>query len=251
MISGKELIALGYKPSKWFKEAIEYANQHHLEGEDLASYLKTMAPKHIEPYEHPLPFIKNIKAETEDEISNVQSVFDAMAALMTTPTLVEGVIMPDACPSGELGQIPVGAVVAAKNAIHPAMHSADICCSVMMTNWGNADPKKVLDEAQSITHFGGGGRPEFSALPKELEDRILSNRFLNNEKNLHLSKSHLGTQGDGNHFLFVGKSKNTNDTIMVTHHGSRGFGANLYNQGMKTAELFRKEISPNSLPRNA
>ena len=85
---------------------------------------------------------------------------------MKTPTLVNGALMPDTCPIGELGQIPVGGVVVAKNAIHQAMHSADICCSVMMTNMGNITPKDVLDKAQSSTHFGGGARPEFSELPQ-------------------------------------------------------------------------------------
>ena len=41
--------------------------------------------------------------------------------------------------------IPVGGIAVTKNAIHPSMHSADICCSVMMTNLGNVSPKMVLD----------------------------------------------------------------------------------------------------------
>ena len=61
----------------------------------------------------------------------------------------------------------------------------------------------------------------------------------------------MGTQGDGNHFLFVGFSKKTGDTIMVTHHGSRGFGASLFKTGMKIAEAFRKQISPKTLAKNA
>ena len=39
--------------------------------------------------------------------------------------------------------------------------------------------------------------------------------------------------------------------MMVTHHGSRGFGANLYSKGMKIAERFRKELSPDTLRQNA
>jgi RNA-splicing ligase RtcB len=114
--------------------------------------------------------------------------------------------MPDACPTGE-GQIPVGGVVVARNAIHPSMHSADICCSVMMTNFGFTDPKSVLDSAHLVTHFGGGGRKEFSDLPTDLEMRISDNNFLGIPKSIQFAKDHLGTQGDGNHFLFVGVSK--------------------------------------------
>ncbi len=250
MITGQNIIDLGFKPNKWFKEVIEYANQNNLSGESLKIYIESVRPKHIEPFTEPIPFYRNIKAENEDETENVKIVFDTMQELMKTPTLVGGAVMPDACPTGE-GQIPVGGIVIAKNAIHPSMHSADICCSVMMTNFGKVSPKKVLDMAHTVTHFGGGGRDDFSILPADFGENILQNKFLNSERSVSVAKSHLGTQGDGNHFLFVGTSKLTGETMMVTHHGSRGFGANLYTQGMKIAEYFRKEISPKTSVKNA
>ncbi|NQX80495.1 MAG: RtcB family protein [Flavobacteriaceae bacterium] len=251
MITGKTLIDLGFKPSKWFKEAIEYANQNDLQGESLLNYVNSVRPKIIDPYDKPLDYFKNIRAESVDEVSNVQQVFETMDELMKTPTIVKGAVMPDACPTGGKGEIPVGAIIVAKNAIHPAMHGADICCSVMMTNLGMIDPKKALDIVHSITHFGGGGRNDLFNLEKELLERIKDNKYLNTKKSLNFAKTHLGTQGDGNHFVFMGKSRNTGETIMVTHHGSRGFGANLYTTGMRLAEYFRKEISPNTLTKNA
>ncbi len=252
MITGETLLQLGFKAGKWFKDAIQYANQWQLAGKDLLEYLQTVCPTPpIEPFVTPLAYIKNIVAETDDEIKNVQQVFKTMDELMKTPTIVNGCVMPDACPTGEIGQIPVGGVVVTKNTLHPAMHSADICCSVMMTNLGFVAPKSVLDTAFNITHFGGGGRQDVFQLPIELENKITSNSYLNSEKSLHLAKTHLGTQGDGNHFLFVGKSKNTDETIVVTHHGSRGFGAQLYKEAMQIAEKFRKELSPKTLERNA
>lgn len=66
-----------------------------------------------------------------------------------------------------------------------------------------------------------------------------------------MAKSHLGTQGDGNHFLFVGISKKTGNTMMITHHGSRGVGAALYKKGMKIAERFRQQLSPATKKQNA
>lgn len=250
MITGKEIIELGYTSAKWFKEVIKYANEHGLHGEQLRHYIESIRPKHIEPHNEPMPFYKNIKATSDEENENVNMVINTMQELMKTPTLIGGAVMPDACPTGN-GQIPVGGVVIAKNAIHPAMHSADICCSVMMTDFGNIAPKKVLDAAHGITHFGGGGRLAIAQLPKEFEEKILENKYLKSPRSVNFAKSHLSTQGDGNHFLFVGISKNTGNTIMVTHHGSRGFGANLYTEGMKVAEYFRKEISPMVLPKNA
>lgn len=251
MITGQSLIDLGFKPAKWFGEVIEYANQHHLKGEQLIAYINTVIPRPILPRENPLNYFKNISADTELEHANVSQVLLTMDEVMKTPTLVTGAIMPDACPTGGIGQIPVGGIVAAKNAIHPAMHSADICCSVMMTNFGMIEPKKVLDMAHSITHFGGGGREDLFELDAKLLQRIENNRLLNTEKNITLAKHHLGTQGDGNHFLYVGQSKQSGETIMVTHHGSRGLGATLYTTGMRLAENFRKEISPETSPHHA
>lgn len=251
-ITGNDLLSLGFRQGKWFRAAIDYANQHELSGDALTNYLHSVAPKIIDPHASPLEFYQNIKAETEEEISNVESVITTMNELMKTPTLLKGAVMPDACPTGEHGQIPVGGIVVAQNAIHPSMHSADICCSVMMTNFGHIDPQKVLNAAHSITHFGPGGRDHFTGvLPQELKDKIKENRFLNSDKSIAQSRFHMGTQGDGNHFLYVGKSKRTGETMMVTHHGSRGFGASLYMQGMKMAEAFRKIISPDTLHKNA
>ena len=254
MVSGKELVALGLKPGKWFKDALEHINENGLEGEALHAYLDTKRPAPTIPLlPQPVPFHENIRAHSAVEQDNIDYVRQSMQLLMRTPTVVAGAIMPDACPAGPLGTIPVGGIVATRNAIHPGMHSADICCSVMLTNLGRTDPKMVLDAAQQITHFGPGGRPlerQF-ALPAEILAEFQANPFLNSLRSLTAAREHLGTQGDGNHFLYVGVSRNTGDTMLVTHHGSRGPGANLYNQGMKVAERFRQEISPETAPANA
>jgi len=253
-ITGQTLIEMGFRSAKWFKEALEYINEKQLKGEALDNYLEQFkSPDPIGLHKNEIPFSINIKAENELEETNVNSVVETMKTLMKTPTLINGSIMPDACPTGGNGTIPVGGVVVAKNAIHPGMHSADICCSVMLTDFGKVDPKTVLDAAHSITHFGPGGRSRENQFrfPMDLLEEIESNYFLNDQKCISAARSHLGTQGDGNHFLFVGTSKKTGNTMMVTHHGSRGFGANLYSKGMKIAERFRKELSPDTLKQNA
>jgi tRNA-splicing ligase RtcB len=250
-VTGKTLKKMGYKPGKWFKEALLHANAHKLEGKALKDYLDSVEPDYIVPRETALPYHKNIQADTADEVANVEQVFATMDVLMKTPTLVDGAVMPDACPTGSIGQIPVGGVVAARDAIHPSMHSADICCSVMMTSFGDVSPKNVLDAAHRITHFGPGGREKAFAMPNDLHERIRSDYFLGDDQSLRLAKTHFGTQGDGNHFLFVGRSRNTGETMMVTHHGSRGLGANLYKKGMKTAEKYRREIASMVAPANA
>ncbi len=254
MITGKTLIQLGYQPGKWFKTAIEFANEHALQGEELIVYLDGIKPPLVlDLHESAQDFAINIKAEGELEEDNVNKVVQSMKTLMKTPTVINGAIMPDACPAGPSGTIPVGGVVVSKNAIHPGMHSADICCSVMLTDFGKIDPKEVLDAAHAVTHFGFGGRAEDQQfeLPQDILEEFEANKLLNSQKMLQMAQSNLGTQGDGNHFLFVGKSKKTGNTMMITHHGSRGVGAYLYKLGMRIAERFRKALSPATLKQNA
>ena len=254
MLTGNDLIQLGFKPGKWFKEALDHLNATGLTGDELTAYLETYRPAPVrELLPAPVAYHENIRATNALEQANIDYVNQSMALLMRTPTVVGGAIMPDACPAGPLGTIPVGGVVVAHKAIHPGMHSADICCSVMLTNLGKIDPKAVLDCGQEITHFGSGGRPpgrQF-ALPASLRAEFEANPFLNNPRSLLMAAEHLGTQGDGNHFLYVGISKNTGDTVLVTHHGSRGVGAMLYKHGMQVAERFRQELSPATHPENA
>jgi len=253
-INGNTLIDLGFTPKKWFKTAIEHINEKQLTEHDMLAYLEQYKSQPmIELHKKPVPFVINIKAENEQEEENVQSVIETMNEVMKTPTVVSGSIMPDACPTGIIGTIPVGGVVVTKNAIHPGMHSADICCSVMLTDFGKADPKLVMDAAHASTHFGGGGRERDDQykFPQELLEAFEGNKILNDNSLIQLARKHLGTQGDGNHFLFVGTSKNTGNTMMITHHGSRGVGAKLFNKGMNIAELFRKDISEDTLKQNA
>jgi tRNA-splicing ligase RtcB len=249
MITGKTLIDLGYKPSKWFKNVIDHVNtnlEKFSSTESIKTYVESVIPKVTEPYSKPINFHQNIEADSIDEQNNINSVISSMNNILTVPTIVDAAIMPDACPTGP-NDIPVGAIVVSKNAIHPSMHSADICCSMMATDLGFTSPSVVLEAAFKITHFGAGGRSLNNRwLTSDLKDKIMNNYYLNNTKSINLAEYHLGTQGDGNHFLFVGIRESDNHTIMVTHHGSRGFGANLYKEGLYKAEQFRKELSPNS-----
>ncbi|KAA1246817.1 RtcB family protein [Aquimarina sp. RZ0] len=253
-ITGKTLIDLGFRSAKWFPEAINYINTHQLQGNALDTYLEQYKlPPLQKLHKTPIDFSINIKAENELEERNVTSVITSMKELMKTPTVVNGAVMPDACPSGSIGTIPVGGVVVTKNALHPGMHSADICCSVMLTDFGKTDPKKLMNAAYSSTHFGPGGRPKGQQyrLTAELIAEFKTNPFLYTDKNISIAREHMGTQGDGNHFLFIGTSAKTGNTMMITHHGSRGVGARLYKKGMYIADRFRRDLSPDTLKQNA
>ncbi|MBS8229019.1 RtcB family protein [Vannielia litorea] len=259
-LTGSDLKAWGHQPGPQFPELLSRGNEMLAAGESRDAIREVLAreipvpPVHIALHEAgAVPFHENLTPADADEAANLDKVRETMRAVMRTPTVVGGAIMPDACPAGPVGTIPVGGVVAAKNAIHPGMHSADICCSLMMSDLGDADPAEVLDAAAEVTHFGPGGRPQGNRFTVSLDllDAFRANPFLSNAKIIRAAQEHMGTQGDGNHFLFVGRSRATGRTALVTHHGSRGPGAKLYKAGMEVAEAHRRKHSPATLKQNA
>ena len=252
MINGQTLINWGYAPGAWFGTAIAAAGKAAARGADeaeLRAIVAAFAPPPTVPLRDAgkLAHRSNIRAENADEIENVAGVERHMVALMRVPTVRAGAVMPDACPSGSaLGTIPVGGVIAAENAIHPGMHSADICCSMAVSIFrGQPDPTAILDAGMRLSHFGGGGRETTdrpAAPPADVMNAFAANPFLRNAQ--HAAIEHFATQGDGNHFFYVGRVASSGDVALVTHHGSRKPGAMLYKQGMLAAERTRKLLSP-------
>jgi RNA-splicing ligase RtcB len=254
-VTGRDLIAWGYKPGRWFADALAAANA--APNEDARVVVARFAPP---PAPDPLPrrgagelaHVMNIRAESELEEANIAAVDAHMRELMRTPTLVAGAAMPDACPSGYAkGTIPVGGVVAAKNAIHPGFHSADICCSMAATYFEPSEAVALLDAGMKISHFGGGGRATDARWtpPVEVMEAFAGNSFLHSLAGAAIA--HFGTQGDGNHFFYVGRVASTGHLALVTHHGSRAPGAYLYKAGMAVAETTRRMLSPDTPAHNA
>lgn len=248
MITGKHLIDAGFKSGPWFSEAIKAANEA---GDNWLEVVRLMEPVDVrislDSYDKQLDI--NLIPDDEIEQENFDNVLSSMKEIMKTPGVVEGAIMPDACPAGPLGTIPVGGIVSSKN-IHPGMHSADICCSVFITVFDdNASPIDVLNSVHSITHFGFGGRKDATEMPQSLKKQLKENPFT--REFLDVAQSNFMTQGDGNHFAFVGKLESTGQTALVTHHGSRGIGAALYKRGMAVAEKTRLKCCPEVLKQNA
>lgn len=206
------------------------------------------------PLQDDVPELKiNLEADSEMEQANLEACISTMTEAARTPTVRGVAILPDACPSGPKGTITVGGVMATENAIHPGMHSADICCSMMATNLGPVDPALVMDTAFGHVRFGPLARntPNRLTPDPQLLRSFANNPFMRAEKILHNAKVQLGTQGDGNHFYFVGVSEKTGDTYVVSHHGSRGVGSHLYKLGMKEAMKYTQCRSPETLPVNS
>jgi tRNA-splicing ligase RtcB len=257
VITGKTLIAWGYQPGAWFPQAIAAAEAARAGGADEAAIravIDTFAPPPVIPLRDAgsLAHRINITAEDADDAANMAAVERHMVELMRVPTIRAGAVMPDACPAGSApGTIPVGGVVAAENAIHPGMHSADICCSMAMTVLGDVDPARVLDAGMTLSHFGGGGRSADKRIapPAALLAEFDKNPFL--KPVVAAASEHFATQGDGNHFFYVGRVASSGKVALVTHHGSRKPGAMLYKVGMAVADRLRKRISPQTPAHNA
>ena len=245
----RELIAGGVPPGKWIPDALTAANEALRNGADRPAAIdaaKACEPKQMS-LQSGLKFHVNAVAENDDERANIQACFDTMAELMKTPVVRSGAIMPDACPAGGMGEIPVGGVIASE-AIHPGMHSSDICCSMALSVFPGVSPNALLDAVHGVTHFGPGGRDEFR-MSDALAANVAANPLLADLSTL--GNTHMATQGDGNHFAYVGTMKSTGETVLVTHHGSRGIGAKLYKTGMQIADRYRRELSPETLKANA
>lgn len=255
ILSGQDLINAGMSQGKWFKAALEAANRVISEGGTASEAL--VAARALEPgparplkADNDIEIYSNISADTPLEQENIERVNATMRALVRTPVVRSAAIMPDACPAGPIGTIPVGGIVASE-AIHPGMHSADICCSMAISILPGVEPKALLDAVEAVTHFGPGGRPRGAQIRPS--DAVLSafesNPYLRNF--VAAGIEHFVTQGDGNHFAYVGTMKSTGETALVTHHGSRGPGARLHDAGMKVANRFREQLSPDTLRDNA
>ena len=162
-ITGSLIREFGYQPASWWKDAIgEAGGRDFADPAQAREYLDRFAPPPAMPLRASgaLRWTANIEAEDEAERANIEAVSRHMDELMRVPTVVAGAIMPDACPSDHrLGAIPVGGVAATRDAIHPGMHSADICCSMAVTIFDSgSDAGRILDAGMKLSHFGAGGR---------------------------------------------------------------------------------------------
>lgn len=265
-IKARDLVAAGWHEGRRLGPALRRARDLESSGLPRAEVLARLErefPKQLPvilPRHEPAPLAEAIAAETPEEAANVAAARARMTELLHVPVVQRGVIMPDACPAGAgRAVIPVGGAIAVGNAIIPGAHSADICCSMFASFFpANHPAGEIMDHLQKVTHFGAGGRPRGQQWSSPvLDEPVWDNPFLNGLRSR--AQDFLGTQGDGNHFAYVGRIEFTeaqraalaaaghtelSDWIvrrdgrfnfLVTHHGSRGLGADLYKRGQVAA----------------
>ncbi|MFO7828861.1 MAG: RtcB family protein [Bacteroidales bacterium] len=260
-ISGKEMRRIGYQSEilislaknivyKYYKRTPKaevlkllediiqspenYKNHEHFS--QLATQLiqaPKQEPEEVQINPDPLPY----KIYGQNEID--EDAIKQMDVAMQLPITVKGALMADA----HVGYgLPIGGVLAAKNAVIPYGVGMDIGCRMCISVYDlnanildkdKAGLKKIL---LNETRFGKG---EF----KQPEDHPVLDRKEFREipflKSLH-SKAYvqIGTSGHGNHFVDLGTLEITDSNnewnipagiyfAVLSHSGSRGMGAEI------------------------
>jgi tRNA-splicing ligase RtcB len=262
LITENYLIGAGYEPGTMLNQMLVKAVALHDRGiHDRKYVLKLLArefgapPPKVVMREKPLPLAEAIHHTNREEYENLQAVRQQMRDLLKVPVISRGAVMPDACPTGKgRAVMPVGGVIAAKNAIIPSAHSSDICCSMFATFYHErSDIGSELDVLETCTRFGLGHRHLDTLVEDPVHDEdVWGNPFLQGLRDR--ARVHMADQGDGNHFAFIGEldvdagtatafreaghvdladqlTGNGRCRVLVTHHGSRGLGAHVYKRG--------------------
>ena len=180
-----------------------------------------------------------------------QGAIDQMEVAMKLPVTVAGALMPDAHQGYGL---PIGGVLATNNAIIPYGVGVDIGCRMALSVYDIPENHFLENEAKykreliAWTKFGAGAgwHGKYRA-----EHGILDNTAFNMTpfvKNLHdKAYTQLGSSGGGNHFVEFGIIEFENDDAklnikkgkylsLLTHSGSRGFGATVAGHYTKLAK---------------
>jgi RNA-splicing ligase RtcB len=273
-IKARDLLAAGWTENRRLGAALRRARELEASGltrEEALAQVEQEFPKVcplIPMRQHAAPLALAVETETPEEIDNVAAARKRMKELLYTPVVRAGVLMPDTCPAGGgEATIPVGGAIAVENAIIPGAHSADICCSMYASFFSANHPVgELMDHLQAVTHFGAGGRARGKQFASAvLDEPVWDNPFLKGMRSR--AQDFLGTQGDGNHFAYVGRIQFTDAQVaalaaaghaalaeaaernggefhvLVTHHGSRGIGAELYKRGQAAARRWCDEFA--------
>lgn len=180
-----------------------------------------------------------------------QGAIDQMDNACRLPVVVAGALMPDA----HVGYgLPIGGVIAVRNAIIPYAVGMDIACRMRMTVYDaditvlGEDINKFKGAIARNTQFGVG-----SKWSRPLHHPVIDNPLWHELPAVDIDKarSQLGSSGHGNHFAEFGSFRPYRDyhseqygnlkkdktyLALLTHSGSRGTGADVARFFSKVAE---------------
>jgi tRNA-splicing ligase RtcB len=171
-----------------------------------------------------------------------QGAIDQMEVAMKLPVTIAGALMPDAHQGYGL---PIGGVLATKNSIIPYGVGVDIGCRMALSIYDIPESHLIENESKykreliAWTKFGAGAgwhgkyRAEHGVLDRQ---EFNMTPFVKNLQKKAFEQ--LGSSGGGNHFVEFGiiEFEKRDETLninkgkylaLLTHSGSRGFGATI------------------------
>jgi tRNA-splicing ligase RtcB len=168
------------------------------------------------------------------------------------PVSVRGALMPDA----HVGYgLPIGGVLAVRDAVIPYAVGVDIACRMKMTvldlppSLLESEPERFTDAINSGTLFGVG-----AAYRKKRQHPVMDLDWTASPvtaENKDLAWGQLGTSGSGNHFVEFGiLTIERSETglgpgtycALLSHSGSRGTGSKVASYYSKTAMQKHREL---------
>ncbi|MCI5080518.1 MAG: RtcB family protein [Saprospiraceae bacterium] len=258
-LRGKDLIKIGYPEGPVIGMAINMMLKHYKRHskEEVLSILKKVLDKPKE-YENDMVLGRIVRsmrakeAKKEIELNPAvedypvfganqieQGARDQMNTALRLPVSVGGALMPDAHQGYGL---PIGGVLAVENAVIPYGVGMDIGCRMALSLYdfkpGYLENKRaeLTDILMKNTRFG------FDTFENPMDDEVLSRpefKEIKKVKDLRQKAiSQIGSSGSGNHFVEFGLVQLTDENnefnlpkgeymALLSHSGSRGFGANI------------------------
>jgi tRNA-splicing ligase RtcB (3'-phosphate/5'-hydroxy nucleic acid ligase) len=180
-----------------------------------------------------------------------------MNTAMRLPISRAGALMPDA----HVGYgLPIGGVLATEGAVIPYGVGVDIGCSMRLSVYpvspATLDARGAVALLQKHTRFGAGvgwdkrERLDHEVLDDAAWDALPLLRHLHDK-----AVSQLGTSGSGNHFaefgtFTIGTQQGSLEAgsylALLTHSGSRGFGAQVAGHFTRLAESLHPTLDPSA-----
>ena len=272
-IKGNDLLAIGYLPGEILGLAIKTAlklqgltyneaiallkkvkdyPENFLDDELMAPLASAMIEKANAPIDDSISLKEINEHYTSYGAAHIEEgARKQMDIAMKLPVTVAGALMPDAHQGYGL---PIGGVLATKNTVIPYGVGVDIGCRMALTIFDIPDTHFYGNEAQYkrelIAHTKFGAGQGFQGREKS-DHAVMDHNDFNATPLLRQLKdkafAQLGTSGGGNHFVewgiieFEKKDEVLNIAkgkylALLSHSGSRGFGATLAGHYTKLAK---------------
>jgi tRNA-splicing ligase RtcB len=277
VITGNDLITVGFTAGRSLRMAVKLAEKmNQLSKDEILLLLKNIL-NHPENFlddevyaDLASTLIEEAKLSDDDtialkELGSDYTIYGAdnievgakiqMAVAMKLPVTVAGALMPDAHPGYGL---PIGGVLATKNAIIPYGVGVDIGCRMALSIYDIPvthffeNESKYKRELIAQTKFGAGHgfQGQYKADHEVLDSGVFNSigivRDLKDK-----AASQLGSSGGGNHFVEFGiiefKEKDEglgiekgNYLALLSHSGSKGLGATIAGHYTKLAKQICK-----------